>query len=186
VIDATDGWFARRLRVKEVLPGFEGRRLDDLIDFQTHTCLPLLIWRAGLLSEAHQPWLLVPLSPAYGFLPGAGEDRRQHFLGFPSLEHRGLTSMRDPPAGAVDARRHPGVRAAHVRRSGTVSSQGGRFDLVANALGTGWAVSLLVILWQWHNAPRLLAIASLAYPALYMAWSWLITIRHWRRFGVRS
>src|SRR5262245_42656999 len=36
LIDATDGTLARLVRVKEVLPGFDGRRLDDLIDFQTY------------------------------------------------------------------------------------------------------------------------------------------------------
>src|ERR1700758_3686783 len=51
LIDATDGTLARMVRVKEVLPGFDGRRLDDLIDFQTYTALPLLlVWQAGILS----------------------------------------------------------------------------------------------------------------------------------------
>jgi len=56
-IDSTDGWLARRARVKEVLPQFDGRRLDDIIDFQTYTSLPLLlIWRAGILpADLHQP-----------------------------------------------------------------------------------------------------------------------------------
>src|SRR5687768_3059795 len=49
-IDSTDGWLARRARVKQFAPSFDGRRLDDLIDFQTYTSLPLLLmWRAGLL-----------------------------------------------------------------------------------------------------------------------------------------
>src|SRR3954463_927882 len=48
VIDATDGSLARLVRVKEVVPGFDGRRLDDLVDFLTYTCLPLfLLWRAN-------------------------------------------------------------------------------------------------------------------------------------------
>ena len=68
-IDATDGTLARRVRVKEVLPGFDGRRLDDLVDFLTYTCLPLfLIWRAELLPGGLAWWLLVPLlASAYGF-----------------------------------------------------------------------------------------------------------------------
>src|SRR5262245_61545985 len=50
VIDATDGTLARHFRVKEVLPGFDGRRLDDLIDIHTYTSLPLLlVWKAQLL-----------------------------------------------------------------------------------------------------------------------------------------
>src|ERR687885_12538 len=31
VIDATDGTLARKARVKEVVPGFDGRRLDDIV-----------------------------------------------------------------------------------------------------------------------------------------------------------
>src|SRR5262249_51980988 len=41
LIDATDGPLARLVRVREALPGFDGRRLDDLIDFLTYTCMPL-------------------------------------------------------------------------------------------------------------------------------------------------
>src|SRR5476651_1455705 len=49
-IDATDGWLARKARVKEVLPGFDGGALDNLIDFQTYVTLPLLLlWRADVL-----------------------------------------------------------------------------------------------------------------------------------------
>src|SRR5512136_1519650 len=85
-IDATDGWLARQARVKEVTPGVDGRRLDDLIDFQTYTCLPLLlIWRASLLTGAHQPWLLVPLvASAYGFCQVQAKTDDNYFPGFPS------------------------------------------------------------------------------------------------------
>jgi len=54
LIDAADGTLARRARIREVLPDFDGRRLDDIIDFQTYTSLPLLlIWRAGILPATH-------------------------------------------------------------------------------------------------------------------------------------
>src|SRR5215831_13483988 len=68
-IDSTDGWLARRARVKEILPQFEGRRLDDIIDFQTYTSLPLLfIWRAGILTAGLSWWLLTALlASVYGF-----------------------------------------------------------------------------------------------------------------------
>ena len=50
VIDTTDGWLARWLRVKEVLPGFDGARLDDIVDYLTYVFVPvLLMLRAGLL-----------------------------------------------------------------------------------------------------------------------------------------
>ena len=85
-IDALDGPLARHARVQEVLPGFDGRRLDDLIDFLNYTCLPLLlIWRAGLLSGAQSWWLLAPLlASAYGFSQADAKTEDGYFLGFPS------------------------------------------------------------------------------------------------------
>src|SRR5262245_14605817 len=69
IVDATDGTLARAVRIKEVLPGFDGRRLDDIIDFLTYAALPLLLlWRAGLLPAGQEGWLLAPLlASAYGF-----------------------------------------------------------------------------------------------------------------------
>src|SRR5271156_4439987 len=62
LVDATDGTLARKARVKSVLPEFDGRKLDDIIDFLTYTFLPLLlIWRAGLFPDGAEPWLLLPL-----------------------------------------------------------------------------------------------------------------------------
>jgi phosphatidylcholine synthase len=34
LIDATDGTLARRWRVPEIVPGIDGRRLDDIVDYQ--------------------------------------------------------------------------------------------------------------------------------------------------------
>src|SRR5437764_9604865 len=85
-IDVTDGWLARRARVKEFAPDFDGRRLDDLIDFQTYTSLPLLlIWRAQILSDGQAWWLLLPLlASAYGFSQVNAKTDDGFFLGFPS------------------------------------------------------------------------------------------------------
>src|SRR5437870_4695454 len=85
-IDATDGWFARRARVKEVLPQFDGRELDDLIDFHTYTSLPLLLlWRAGTLPDGVAWLLILPLlASAYGFSQTNAKTDDGFFLGFPS------------------------------------------------------------------------------------------------------
>ena len=85
-IDATDGWLARRARVKEVLPGFDGAALDNLIDFHTYTSLPLLLlWRADVLPGAAAWLLLLPLlASAYGFSQVNAKTDDGFFLGFPS------------------------------------------------------------------------------------------------------
>ena len=52
IVDATDGTLARKVRIKEAVPSFDGRRLDDIIDFLTYTFLPLLlVYRAKILPE---------------------------------------------------------------------------------------------------------------------------------------
>src|SRR5262245_22792950 len=86
LIDATDGTLARWVRVKEVLPGFDGRRLDDLIDFLNYTFLSLLLlWRAEVLPAGWDWLLLVPLvASAYGFSQTAAKTDDGFFLGFPS------------------------------------------------------------------------------------------------------
>ena len=56
VVDSTDGTLARRVRIKEAVPSFDGRRLDDIIDFLTYTFLPLrLIWRAASCPPGTRP-----------------------------------------------------------------------------------------------------------------------------------
>ncbi len=56
LVDSTDGTLARKVRIKEAVPSFDGRRLDDIIDFLTYTFLPLLlIYRAGSCRPGMRP-----------------------------------------------------------------------------------------------------------------------------------
>src|SRR5512145_2011810 len=53
IVDATDGLAARWARVKEVTPGFDGARLDDIVDYLTFVFLPvLLLYVAGHLPPS--------------------------------------------------------------------------------------------------------------------------------------
>jgi phosphatidylcholine synthase len=88
-IDTTDGWLARALDVKRRLPGYDGARLDDIVDYLTYVFVPvLLMLQARLLPPG---WgvavgALVLLASAYGF--GQAEAKvatSDHFFtGFPS------------------------------------------------------------------------------------------------------
>ncbi len=185
VIDATDGWLARRVKVAEVLPGFDGRRLDDLIDFQTYTCLPLaLVWRAGLLSPPLQPWLLVPLvASAYGFCQVRAKTEDNYFLGFPSywnIVAFYLYLLRFPEIWTLAA--VLALAALTVVPSRYLyTTHAGRWTVQTNVFAAVWAVSLLAILRMWGEAPRWLVIVSLTFPAYYMLASWAISIQSWRR-----
>ena len=76
-----------QVRIKEVVPGFDGRRLDDIVDFLNYTFLPLLlIWRAGILPAGQEAWLFLPLlASVYGFCQVQAKTEDGYFLGFPSL-----------------------------------------------------------------------------------------------------
>lgn len=184
VIDTTDGWLARRVGVHEWTPGFDGRRLDDLIDFQTYTALPLLlIWRAGLVDVEHQCWLLLPLwASAYGFCQTQAKTDDHFFLGFPSYWNvvaLYLYLLRLPTGWALGIIIFLAL-LTFVPSRYLYTTHGGPFSLATNLLGSGWAVVLLVILFQWHNASRVLLLASLSFPAYYLGLSWLISLRYWQ------
>jgi len=84
-IDATDGFLARRLRVKEVIPWFDGRRLDDIVDYLMFVFVPVLGLPAlGVLPGAWAWAVLLPLlSSAYGFSQENAKTD-DSFVGFPS------------------------------------------------------------------------------------------------------
>ncbi len=180
-IDATDGVYARQVRVHEMTPGFDGRRLDDLIDFLTYTCLPLLlVWRAGLLDGAGAWWLLVPLlASAYGFCQVEAKTADDSVLGFPSYWNViafYLYVLRLPAAAALAVvllfavLTFVPIRYLYPTRGGPAR----RFTIL---FGSAWAVALLLILWRWQAAPRALVVGSLSFPAYYLALSWIVSAR---------
>jgi phosphatidylcholine synthase len=179
IIDATDGWLARRARVSEVLPGVDGRRLDDLIDFQTYTCLPLaLLWRADVLPGPWQPWLLAPLvASAYGFCQVEAKTEDHYFLGFPSYWNIVvfyIYVLRMPAAVALALLLGLSV-LTFVPSRYLYTSYRSRWALLTNLLGLVWFVSVLAILWMWRESPPWLVVGSLAFPAYYMIASWAVS-----------
>jgi phosphatidylcholine synthase len=195
LIDATDGTFARWVKVKEVLPGFDGRRLDDLIDFQTYTTLPLLLlWRAGLLPDGQQGWLLLPLlASAYGFCQTSAKTDDGYFLGFPSywnLIAFYLYVLRPPAPLSIFLLALFAV-LTFVPARYLYPTQPGRLNRLTNQIGAVWAALLVWILWQLPVNPPdgqvadqdtlLLTLLSLVFPAYYLFVSWAITLRIWGR-----
>jgi phosphatidylcholine synthase len=83
-IDSVDGTLARRARVSEVIPGFDGRRLDDMVDFFNYVLVPMVfVVVAGLVPS--WLWIVPPiLASAYGFSQADAKTDDDFFLGFPS------------------------------------------------------------------------------------------------------
>lgn len=88
IIDGVDGSLARFFRVREVLPGVEGKNIDYVIDFATYAIIPAyFFYRAELVPE---PWslyltflILLVSALYYGIDEMVSED--MHFIGFPVM-----------------------------------------------------------------------------------------------------
>lgn len=180
LIDATDGWLARRARVKEFAPGFDGRRLDDLIDFQTYTSLPLLlIWRAEILSDGQAWWLLLPLlASAYGFSQVNAKTDDGFFLGFPSYWNivAFYLYLLRPPEWFSLALIITLALLTFVPWRYLYPSQRAPFSRLTNWLATAWVILLLMELARAPDAKWPLLI-SIAFPVYYMLMSWALTLR---------
>jgi phosphatidylcholine synthase len=144
----------------------------------------LLIWRAELVPATQSVWLLAPLlASAYGFCQTAAKTADHFFLGFPSYWN--VTAI------YLYLLRVPGTAAlalvlvlallTFVPVKYLYTTHGGRFSLLTNLFGSAWAVTLLVILWQWQSASRWLILVSLSFPAYYMGLSWFLSLREWRQ-----
>ena len=185
VIDASDGALARWVRIKEAAPGFDGARLDDLVDFVMYTCLPLLlIDRAGLLP-AEGRWVLVVAlaASAYGFSQAEAKTADGAFRGFPSYWNVVAFYLYALP---IDGR----FAFALILGFGLLTfvpshypypSRPGRVNRGMLVLGVPWGVLMLVgLLSPWDGGPpRGVILASAGYPVLYLCVAWGMSV--WRR-----
>jgi phosphatidylcholine synthase len=184
-IDSTDGWLARRARVKQVVPTFDGRRLDDIVDFHTYTTLPLLlIWRAEILPAEQAWWLVMPLlASAYGFCQVNAKTDDGFFLGFPSYWNivAFYLYMLQPPVWLSLVLIVGLSILTFVPSRYLYPSQGSPFSRLTILLGAVWTVLLLWILARWDTFAGWLTVLSLGFPLYYMILSWALTLQHMRR-----
>jgi phosphatidylcholine synthase len=88
VVDGTDGMLARRWRVKELVPWFDGALLDNIVDYLTYAFAPMvLLWANGYLPDGVLGGVVaaVPLlASCYQFCRSDAKTDDHFFLGFPS------------------------------------------------------------------------------------------------------
>jgi phosphatidylcholine synthase len=176
-VDATDGLLARRARVETVLPGFDGSRLDDIVDYLTFVFLPvLLLYYAALLPGGWPGWLVastVLLSSAYGFGSLDAKTSDHFFTGFPSywnIVSLYLYVARLP--AVVNAAILLGLCALVFVRIGYVYPS--RTPVLARTtvgLGVVWALMVLALVLWLPSTPGWFVGLSLFYPAYYAALS---------------
>src|SRR5687768_1153444 len=62
-IDATDGIFARLVRVSEAIPSFSGAMVDNVVDILTYIYVPIYIMAQQKLLPSPY-WIIVPVLAA--------------------------------------------------------------------------------------------------------------------------
>lgn len=181
-IDSVDGTLARRVRVSEVIPGFDGRRLDDMVDFFNYALVPMVfIVTAGLVGS--WVWIVPPiLASAYGFSQAEAKTEDDFFLGFPSYWNVVALYLWifDVSPGRGAAVLAVLSVAVFVPLKYVYPSKAPRLRRTTNALGTLWVVAFAVaVAFPAATVPVRLAELTLAYPIYYLALSaWL---GGWRR-----
>ena len=182
VIDSVDGTFARAARVATVLPDFDGRRLDDMVDFLNYVIVPAVFMLAAgsLLGWAFAA--LPILASAYGFSQVDAKTEDDFFLGFPSYWNVVAIYLwlLDVSPGTGAALLVVLSVAVFVPLKYVYPSKAPRLRRTTNALGSLWVVLFAVaVAFREATAPFRLAEWTLAYPAYYLALSaWL---GGWRR-----
>jgi phosphatidylcholine synthase len=182
-IDASDGVLARAARVKERTPGFDGARLDDIVDYLTYVVAPLFVlYSAGILPAGWEAGVaaVVLLSSAYGFASTDAKADDHFFTGFPSYwnivaVYLYAAGLPRPVNGAIllVLSALVFVRIGYVYPSRTPVLRG-----LTTVLGLVWAVMVVAIIWMMPEVPRLLLIVSLHFPVYYMV---LSLVLHRRR-----
>ncbi len=183
-IDCTDGTLARRVRVKQVLPHFDGARLDDIVDYLNYVVVPVVLaYHAGLVP--HGPVGLVVgslplLASGYGFCQIDAKTEDHFFKGFPSYWNIVvfyLYALASPlwfnNAVLVLLSILVFVPIRYLYPSKNKTAQRTTY-----VLGGVWGLCMLVLLAQFPTPSRHLAALSLFFPIYYFAISLHL---HYRR-----
>jgi phosphatidylcholine synthase len=178
-IDSSDGTLARAARVKEVVPTYDGSKLDDIIDYLNYVFVPIFFAvETNLLPPAYAGFVaaLPLLASAYGFCQSAAKTADFFFTGFPSYWNitvfymyvlegppianavvlAALSLLVFVPIGYLYPSRQPFLRPLTI------------------TLGVAWAVvAIVAVLWLPERSPALLYV-SLAYPIYYFVLSFYL------------
>lgn len=182
IVDTTDGWVARRLRVRERLPWFDGSKLDDIVDYLTYVFVPaFLLYHAGRLPARWGALVACAmlLASAYGFSRADAKTRDDFFTGFPSYWNVAafylVAADVAPLASGVLLLILCGmvfVPVAYVYPSRTSTLM-----KVTVTFCGAWGALVLALIWRLPAPPRGLVAISLAFPIYYTALSLMLDRR---------
>jgi len=178
-IDATDGTAARAVGVKQVLPGFDGAKLDDIVDYLTFVLVPMFfLLQTGLLQGTAGTLAAgaAVLASAFRFCSSDAKTPDAFFTGFPSywnIVGLYLWVFEVPPAACAALTAALALlvlvplRFIYPTRMPTLMGW-------TIGLGVAWSVLVGIVLLRLPERATTVAAISLAYPAYYtLASFWL-------------
>jgi phosphatidylcholine synthase len=181
LVDATDGTLARAVRIKQVLPWFDGAKLDDIVDYFTFVIAPVVFLFEMELLPATGTLFFVAcplLASGYGFCQADAKTDDFFFTGFPSywniiafyLYLGGLPTWENGVfIFALSVAVFVPIRYVYPSRTP-------QFHRVTNILGYSWVGVLLVLLYQFPAPSGWLVLCSLYYPLYYTALSFYLHV----------
>ncbi len=182
-IDSTDGTLARRMRVKQVLPHFDGARLDDIVDYLNYVVVPIVLaYHAGLIPRGAVGLCIgsLPLlASGYGFCQLDAKTEDHFFKGFPSYWNVVvfyLYALGSPLwfntsiLIILSILVFVPIRYLYPSKNRTAQR-------TTYALGIIWAVCMFTLMAQFPTPSRGLARFSLFFPIYYVAISFHLHFR---------
>jgi phosphatidylcholine synthase len=172
LVDASDGWLARRLNVSERLPAFSGAKLDEIVDYVTYVFVPCyLLSRAGALPTSLALPVLgaILISSLYGFCREDAKTADHFFTGFPSYWNivAFYLYLLQWPKWVNAAVLLTLCGLVFVRTTYVYPSRMPVWQTATILAGLVWGVLLLWLVWRLPERSIALAITSLAFPAYY-------------------
>lgn len=190
-IDSFDGKLARILRVKDVLPGFDGALLDNLVDYFTYVIVPaLFLCKCGLLPDGFglAGAAMIVLASAYQFCQIDAKTADHYFKGFPSYWNVLALYL-------FLLRWEPWLNFAVVTVFAALvfvpikylyPSRTRRLRRLTVTLAALWAASMIVLLAQYPEVPAGLLWGSFAFVAYYAGASVILSMRDATQSGRRG
>lgn len=192
-IDSTDGMLARKFNVSKHIPWFDGRRLDDIVDYLTYVFAPMvLLWQNEFLPEGvtGQIIAIIPLiASAYQFCRVDAKtddyhivDEDHFFLGFPSywnvIAFYAVIMQLDPTMVSsiivvCSILVFVPIRYIYPSRTQLLRP-------VTLAYTSLCSLGYAVILWQMPYVNTSMIYFTLSYVVYYFVLSGVLTIRLWQ------
>lgn len=182
LVDSFDGTLARAVKVKAVLPNFDGALLDNIVDYFTYVIVPAyFLYEAPIMPPRFAIFaaVVITLASAYQFCQSDAKTADHFFKGFPSywnvvvfylfmLDFAPWVNFVTVIALALGV--FLPIKYLYPSRTKTLRP-------ITWALSALWIVLVALVLLRYDHNPRILLHVSFAYILYYFVLSLYLNFR---------